>query len=157
MVIFLFSSGVAIVFYGAVLGATLPHWSNSDVFFTKMSANKYYLSGVAQSSHVYRLWALDLHKSGYPKAASFRYSQALGLYDKVIIKAAREGDFTKAVNITDDREFRRFPIPFLLRRDRAYWNMQIGRYKEAKIELNELLVIAPDDPVVKSLLTDPRL
>lgn len=43
------------------------------------------------------------------------------------------------------------------RRERAAWNLELGRTRAAKRELESLIAESPDEPRIRALLSDERL
>jgi len=139
-----------------ITSVTLPTWKDSDRFFTDMSCRDDFFVYWTQAANIYKLWAWHLHESGFPKAASFRMSQGCELYDIEVMKALHTRDLHSAVAIVDARADRGFPMPLILRRERAAWNLELGKLDAAHRELTNVAQLLSWDTRTRSLLADPR-
>jgi hypothetical protein len=129
----------------------LPVWRDTDALFTHMERHPDFAASPGQQAHVYRLWTRHALLEGRVEEARDRLQQANDVYHGVIRVALRHGHYEEAVTWSRHMEANLGITP-VMRRERGYWLLRLGRTREAQHELHRVVEALPDDPRTRELL-----
>lgn len=129
----------------------LPVWSDTNALFTHIERHPDFAASPRQKAHIYRLWTRHALLEGRVEEARDRLQQANDVYHGVIRVALQHGHYEQAVTWSRHMEAN-LGITSVMRRERAYWLLRLGRTGEAQQELQQVVVALPDDPRTRELL-----
>lgn len=129
----------------------LPVWRDTDTLFTHMERHPDFAASPRQQAHIYRLWTRHALLAGRVEEARDRLQQANDVYHGAIREALRHGQYEQAVTWSRHMETNLGITP-VMRRERGYWLIQLGRTREAQHELRLAAETLPEDPRTRELL-----
>jgi hypothetical protein len=143
-----------------VVGAVIAYrqagiWRDSGTLFAHLERESHFATDPRQQAHVYALWASHAGEAGNRERAQELFTRANDVFLAAMRAAVAQGDYDGALQLSADftRYFRLTPA---LRRERGAWLLRLGRFADARTELEVALAAAPDDPRVAELLQAAR-
>ena len=138
--------GLLVLLVGAsILGARQVRiWQDTDTLFRYVEKQPAFTWNPAQQAYIYRLWAAHAQEENRPEEAMQRNTQARRTLQDGALFAAGHGAWAEAVDLSRLLE-QSFGLPPQLRRERARWLLNLGRFAEAGHELQRTLREMPTD------------